>query len=292
MAEICFFDVQSRIKPKPWDGRLICPRVVEHKFDGRRVTIVKGKTRVWNLERKQTSEIEDLSFVSEVRRALAWMPPMSAIDGELYVTNKRATEVVTAINARAENLRFQPFAVPWWDGRPQRHQTFEEQDALLTTALGFELPTRSFPLCKIPHKLEGDDAKQKLLHYCMVMQIEGLVFKTTPQAGWWKIKPVETIDCVVVGTKPGLGKHAGRHGALEVALRRNGEWITVASVGKGCDEQWRDLPGACVMFRVVEVSHEGVQAGGKLKFSSFVRWRDDKPMEDCTWDQIETAREG
>lgn len=287
-VEQCFFDASQRVKPRPWDGRTIYPSAVEVKYDGRRLAIVRGRTRSWAFERSQTSEVlEDLAWFAPIHMALSLMPSCSALDGELWVKDGRATDVVTAIKNRDRRLRYQPFAVPWWDGKRSPCKTFNERDTYLKLA-GFDAPARVIT----PRMRVEKEDRDFLLGVCESRNVEGLVMKTTPNLLWWKIKRVETVDAFVVGWTPGLGKHEGRIGALEVAVMRDGNFVPVASVGKGGDDQWRDLSPTCLLGRVMELSHEGVQAGGRLKFSSFLRWRDDKVDSDCDWSQIERAREG
>jgi ATP-dependent DNA ligase len=91
---------------------------------------------------------------------------------------------------------------------------------------------------------------------------------------------------------PGKGKNAGRHGSLVVGLyTKAGHLRAVAQVGKGNDAEWRDKPISSLLGKVVEVSHEGVQAKGMLKFSCFERFREDKRAEDCTMDQLDLQQE-
>lgn len=287
MAESCFFDASQRMKPKPWDGRKIYPGAIEIKYDGRRLAIVKGYTRKWAFERMQTSEILDQLFWFEpIRQALELMPKNSAIDGELIVEGGRATDVVTAIQTESKSLRYCPFSIPWWGGRRNPCLGFDVQDEWLT-GVGLDAPDR----ISIATPLD-EGHRVTLLALCDELNIEGLVFKTTPNLAWWKLKRVETVDAFVVGWTPGLGKHAGKIGALEVAVFRDDIPTVVASVGKGGDDQWRESDPDALMNRVMEITHEGVQSGGRLKFSSFLRWRDDKLFLECGWDQIERARLG
>ena len=289
MIETCFFDVSMQTKPKPWDGRDIYPRRIEHKLDGRCVTIVKGKTRHWVVERNLASDIsEKLQWFKQLSDAIKDMPSMSVVSGELHVDGGLASGVMTAVNNRSSRLMFTPFSIPVWRGDSSFGSSFEDRDAALKS-IGMSPPKR----CSIIHRMRiKKEDKEELLRYCEENSLEGLVMKTNQRVGWWKLKRVETVDTVVIGTKPGTGKHRGKIGALQVGLFNGTELVEVASVGKGRDDQWRDMSPRDVIGRVVEVSHEGVQAKGMLKFSSFVRWRDDKSPEMCLMSQLDSAKKG
>lgn len=84
-----------------------------------------------------------------------------------------------------------------------------------------------------------------------------------------KIKPTTTLDLEVVGTTPGLGKHAGKIGAL-VCRGTFGQ----VSVGTGLSD-WDRLRTDFV-GRVIEVGCLGVNPSGVPREPRYIRDRPDK----------------
>ncbi|MBI5497764.1 MAG: DNA ligase D [Deltaproteobacteria bacterium] len=124
---------------------------------------------------------------------------------------------------------------------------------------------------------------------------------------WQKVKPLRTVDVVVVGASPAKGNRKDL-GALLVAWHRDGALVYCGRVGSGFDDEtrrrtwaWlqaeqRDTPAfqggperheAGTFFvepnRVVEVKYTEVTAGaGLLRHPVFLRERDDKTPHECT----------
>jgi len=233
-------------------------------MDGHRLTVYretwpKALGRKWHVDLWPELPVE-------LRERLLNLPFGTVFDGELVAPSGKGSDVVTA--TRDGTVEFRPFAVPRYEGHDFTSIGFRERDRVIVDA-GFSPPTQL---------VEIETDPERLSQMAVVHRLEGYVLKERHYRGWWKHKRTQTDDLVVVGWKPGKGKHAGRIGALEVA-RADG--TVVGSVGKGRDELWRDEDPAQLMGRVCEVAHEGTPLR-RLKFSSFVRWRDDKPKEECT----------
>ena len=84
-----------------------------------------------------------------------------------------------------------------------------------------------------------------------------------------KMKPSEDADAVVIGYRPGKGKHAGSMGALHLRTPEGLEF----SLGTGfSDEQRNDPPalGSTVTYRYRDVTGKGLP-----RFASFLRMRVD-----------------
>ena len=84
-----------------------------------------------------------------------------------------------------------------------------------------------------------------------------------------KMKPSEDADAVVIGYRPGKGKHAGSMGALRLRTQEGLEF----SLGTGfSDEQRNDPPalGSTVTYRYRDVTGKGLP-----RFASFLRVRVD-----------------
>ncbi len=104
---------------------------------------------------------------------------------------------------------------------------------------------------------------------------------------WIKIKPWATIDYVVMGvakTESGsitaqLGLYD--HGTLKPVYRyqfKDMKYVNGILV--------RVSDGKELVGQVVEMEGREQQDSGAIRSAQFVRWRDDKPAEECTADQI------
>ncbi|MFC6342495.1 ATP-dependent DNA ligase, partial [Nocardioides hankookensis] len=152
---------------------------------------------------------------------------------------------------------------------------------------------------------------------------EGVVVKslTAPYdagrrgASWVKVKPVHTLDLVVLAVEWGSGRREGWLSNIHLGARdaATGELVMLGKTFKGMTdemlawqtERFTDLALSPSEIRahyvvevrpeqVVEIAFDGVQrstryAGGvALRFARVVRYRDDKPVSEI--DTIETVR--
>jgi DNA ligase-1 len=130
-------------------------------------------------------------------------------------------------------------------------------------------------------------------------------------AGWLKVKPVHTLDLVVLAVEWGSGRRRGKLSNIHLGARdpANGEFIMVGKTFKGMTDAMLDwqttrfselavggTDGYVVQLRpeqVVEVALDGVQkssrypGGVALRFARVLRYRDDKaPAEADTIDAV------
>ena len=127
---------------------------------------------------------------------------------------------------------------------------------------------------------------------------------------WRKVKPVRTLDLVVLAAEWGSGRRRGWLSNLHLGARgADGEFVMVGKTFKGLTDQlltWQterfqeikvSEDGHVVYVRpelVVEIALDGVQAsrryagGVALRFARVRRYRDDKSPADA--DTIETVR--
>jgi DNA ligase 1 len=164
------------------------------------------------------------------------------------------------------------------------------------------------------------DAAQRFLDVTLDAGHEGVMAKslTAPYeagrrgAGWLKVKPVHTLDLVVLGVEWGSGRRTGKlsniHlGALNPAT---GGFVMLGKTFKGMTDamlEWQttrfmelaDGPtdGYVVRLRpeqVVEIAFDGVQGSSRypggvaLRFARVLRYRDDKSPAEA--DTIDTVR--
>jgi ATP-dependent DNA ligase len=136
-------------------------------------------------------------------------------------------------------------------------------------------------------------------------------YKPGQRKGMVKVKRVRTIDCVVMGWRP--GKHAGTVGSLILGLYEKGKLRPIGHTsglkakekkelvktlkpyetgekGSGDPSRWdadRELEWFSLRPElVVEVTYDHTSGGRIRHGSKIVRWRDDKPPKDCKIDQL------
>jgi DNA ligase-1 len=128
---------------------------------------------------------------------------------------------------------------------------------------------------------------------------------------WQKVKPVHTLDLVVIGAEWGYGRRAGKLSNIHLGARDpdGGDPVMVGKTFKGMTDElleWqtrtfpdhaRERPDWGVLLRpelVVEIALDGVQrspryAGGvALRFARVVRYRPDRTAADA--DTIDAVR--
>ncbi|MBI2695854.1 ATP-dependent DNA ligase [Mycobacterium nebraskense] len=131
-------------------------------------------------------------------------------------------------------------------------------------------------------------------------------------AGWLKVKPVHTLDLVVLAVEWGSGRRSGKLSNIHLGARdpASGEFVMVGKTFKGMTDAMLDWQTArfselaigptdnyVVQLRpeqVVEVALDGVQkssrypGGVALRFARVVRYREDKGPAEA--DTIDTVR--
>ncbi|KUI09673.1 ATP-dependent DNA ligase [Mycolicibacterium acapulense] len=179
-------------------------------------------------------------------------------------------------------------------------------------------------------RLVTDDVEQarEFLEVTLAAGHEGVMAKslTAPYeagrrgAGWLKVKPVHTLDLVVLAVEWGSGRRTGKLSNIHLGARdpQTGEFVMLGKTFKGMTDamlEWQttrflelaDGPtdgsgsmagsaGCVVRVRpeqVVEIAFDGVQTstrypgGMALRFARVLRYRDDKsPVEADTIDTV------
>ena len=171
-------------------------------------------------------------------------------------------------------------------------------------------------------RLITDDAAaaQAFLDATLAAGHEGVMAKslTAPYeagrrgAGWLKVKPVHTLDLVVLGVEWGSGRRTGKLSNIHLGARdpASGEFVMLGKTFKGMTDAMLDwqttrfteladgpTDGYVVKVRpeqVVEIAFDGVQGSSRypggmaLRFARVLRYRDDKSPADA--DTIDTVR--
>jgi len=136
-------------------------------------------------------------------------------------------------------------------------------------------------------------------------------YRPGERKGMVKVKRLRTLDCVVVGWRP--GKEEGTVGSLILGLYDDGDLRVVGHTSGLKAKEKRELVETLAPYetgergsadpsrwaadrelewvslrpeRVVEVSFDHVSGGRIRHGSKLLRWRDDKKPRDCTFDQL------
>jgi ATP-dependent DNA ligase I len=287
---------------------------VEWKLDGVRIQVHKdGDTvRVWT---RNLNEITDgVPEVIDLVRALS--ADRLVLDGE-----------VLGVDERGDPLKFQDTMSGQGTAAPSFFDLLHHDgDDLLDTALEERLRRLSAIVGdrKIPGIItESAEEAQAVLDEALSRRHEGVMVKAADspyQAGrrgkaWRKVKPVHTLDLVVLAVEPGSGRREGWLSNIHMGARdpESGSFIMVGKTFKGMTDdmlRWQtkrfralaiDDPGEGTVRpvnlrpeQVVEIAVDGIQrssrypGGVALRFARVVRYRDDKPATDA--DTIDTAR--
>lgn len=131
-------------------------------------------------------------------------------------------------------------------------------------------------------------------------------------AGWLKVKPVHTLDLVVLAVEWGSGRRTGKLSNIHLGARdpETGGFVMLGKTFKGMTDAmlaWQTerfteladgpIDGYVVKLRpeqVVEIAFDGVQGSSRypggmaLRFARVLRYRDDKSPEEA--DTVDTVR--
>lgn len=173
--------------------------------------------------------------------------------------------------------------------------------------------TELAPTLVVPREVTADAAHaQTVLDGYLAQGLEGAVVKSldAPYAagrrgsGWVKVKPVHTVDLVVLAVERGSGRCAGTLSNIHLGARdpASGTLVMVGKTFKGMTDEmlawqtrrFRELAvaddGWVVTLRpeqVVEIAYDGVQrstrypGGVALRFARVVRYREDLCPDDA-----------
>ncbi len=308
------------------------PAAVEWKFDGARIQVhvSQGTSSIYT--RNLNRVTDRLGVVKAVVEQLACRS--AVLDGEVLGffgdddTPSTFQDTISVFATQADDdgghpaeAGLQPyfFDLMYLDGeslidRPLR----ERSEALRALAEASGLPEILIP------QIVTDEPTmaQRHLDAALAAGHEGVMIKATDglyEAGrrgksWRKVKPVHTLDLVVLGAEWGHGRRRGWLSNLHLGARdpAGGEFVMVGKTFKGLTDEllgWQteqflarklsedQQPGRhIVMIRpelVVEIALDGAQTstrypgGVALRFARVRRYRDDKdPSEADTLDAV------
>jgi DNA ligase-1 len=295
---------------------------VEFKLDGARIQVHRDgdDVRVWTRSlREITGSVPEL-----VDRVRALPCRTAVLDGETLALDddgrpRAFQDTMSRFGSQStdETVLLSPFLfdVLHLDGR----DLLDEPLHVRLDALAELLADEAHALLRMPGVRSPDpDQAAAVLADALAAGHEGVVVKALDAAyaagrrgkAWQKVKPVHTLDLVVLGAEWGYGRRAGKLSNIHLGARdpSGGEPVMVGKTFKGMTDElleWqtrtfpelaRERPQWGVLLRpelVVEIAVDGVQrssryAGGvALRFARVVRYRPDKtPAEADTIDAV------
>ncbi|GHF37979.1 putative DNA ligase [Streptomyces mashuensis] len=305
------------------------PCAVEEKLDGIRVQVHREGARVRVFTRTLDEITERLPELTAVALGL---PVSSAVlDGEVIaldehgrphafqdVAGRVGTRPSAAGGGPGAGLPLSPvfFDVLAVDGQELLDLPTAERHAVLERVVPGPLRVRRLA---VPDPADGaaraaarafaDDVLRRG-HEGVVVKALGAPYAAGRRgAAWLKVKPVLTLDLVVLAAERGHGRRSGWLSNLHLGARRpDGTFAMLGKTFKGMTDamlEWqtgrlRELAvaddGHVVTVRpelVVEIAFDGLQrstrypAGVALRFARVVRYREDKPAAEA--DTVETV---
>jgi DNA ligase-1 len=292
---------------------------VEWKLDGARIQVHRSGNEVRAFTRNLNDITARVPEVVEIARAFG--ARAFVLDGEaIGLTDdalpRRFQDTMSRFgseDAASHDLRLVPFFfdVLHLDGEDLLDRPLEERAAILTALVG---------AWRVPAiETDDGDAAAAFLADALATGHEGVMVKALDapyEAGrrgavWRKVKPVKTLDLVVLGAEWGHGRRRGRLSNLHLGARdpEGDDFVMVGKTFKGLTDElltWqteqlqqiathRDDHTVYVRPElVVEIAVDGVQvstryAGGvALRFARVRAYRPDKNASDA--DTIDAVR--
>lgn len=266
-----------RPKPKDWNGQDY--HWIEVKEDGWRMTLYVDRDGSHRFIGRKPEIDRYCDVSSDLCEKFDRVPPGTIVDGELYVPGEKATFVPSALKIHDARMVFCAFAMPWYCGVDNRSMG---RDPVRHHLEGMGFSTPELFLSSVPVTAAS------LRAIARETGVEGFVLKEAHYHSWYRVKRNHTCDLIACGWTPGKGKHLGRIGSISATTWERWSDVddeemdaSVATVG-GISDELRQLDFEKHWYgRVIEVEYDEIGAGGRLKFARFVRFRDDKPREEC-----------
>jgi DNA ligase-1 len=296
---------------------------LEYKLDGARIQIHKEGDRVRIFSRRLTDVTQSLPDIVEAAGRLE--ADSALVEGEVVAVDSKGRPLpfqdlmrrfrrVHAVEEQAERipLELYLFDVPYLNGEILLEAPYESRWAALEGVAPEEHLT--------PRLVTGrSDEAAAFLEAAIEAGHEGLMAKaldspyTPGKRGkrWLKIKPVETLDCVIVAAEWGSGRREGWLSNYHLAVydAEADDYAMIGKTFKGLtDREFTDVTARLRELQteeirwgirvrpeiVVEVAYNEIQrsphyeSGYALRFARITRFREDKgPREADTIERLE-----
>ncbi len=298
---------------------------LEYKYDGARVQIHKRGSQVAIFSRQMSDVTASLPEIVDLTRDLV-KADEAMLDGEVVAVGdgdkpmpfqdlmrrfKRVHEIDTVMKEVPVKLYL--FDLIYLNGKSLIDTPYEQRWNLLAETCGHEFLAERTVTGEVPEA-------ENFLERAMESGHEGLMAKSlisdyAPGARgkkWFKIKPAETLDVVIMAGEWGHGRRQGwlSNYHLGVLDQQSGEYLLVGKTFKGLtDEQFIQMTQTLQDLKtseddmavyvkpkiVVEVAYNEIQksphykSGFALRFARITGFRDDKSPQQA--DTIERLKE-
>jgi len=226
--------------------------------------------------------------IKHIAKPLNTLPPHSQLFGELHCPGIAATSITTMLNNADQRLNLTVFAAPMIHSRDLSGINLHIVMAMLQK-YGFKVP-KTIDLGNI---ILSEEYKKELLQKAIDEKFEGWALKQKHMSGWFKLKPVRTVDAFVIETyKSDSDRYKDGLKCIRIGVwKKDGSLLDLGTAGNGFKLEFRmqfmtQEKRDTLLNRVCEIAYDSVAAKGKLRFPRFIRWRDDKNKIDCTEDQL------
>ncbi len=295
----------------------------EPKWDGFRGVLENdgGELCLWSRNERPL-----LRYFPELRPLGELLPAHSALDGEIVIARDGVLDFdsmqmrLHPAESRIRRLsgeipaEFVVFDVLLWDGEAVWKLPLEKRRARVDALAGFRLSPATRELAEARGWLDRFEA---IGLDGVVAKRLGVAYLPGSRDGVVKIKEHKTADCVVAGLR--WKKDADTVATLLLGLYREDgglDYVGSCAVGarmqdevakralpllEGAEERRFSEPNrwgtgelqetALRPELVVEVRYDKVQGNRFRHGTKFIRWRDDKEPNQCTWRELRPARD-
>jgi bifunctional non-homologous end joining protein LigD len=293
----------------------------EPKWDGVRaiLEIVDGRVRMWSRNGNEISgaypEVHDLGEVlangtvvdGEVVALRDGRPSFERLQSRMHLREPRRVEQA-AIDNPVVYMAFDLLADA---GEDLTGRQFSERRERLERVMPVSDRVQVSPLTVGFGRALFEAAKAQQLEGIVAKRLDSAYMPGRRHPTWKKIKVVHDVDAVIVGWRPGSGGRADTLGSVVTALFDGDELRYIGSVGSGFDQRSLNameellellstdvppmsadrIPDASLVRwvrpeLVAVVEYREVTSAGHLRAPVFKGMRADKPVADCTVDQL------
>jgi ATP-dependent DNA ligase I len=289
------------------------PAAVEWKLDGVRIQVHRDGTDVGVF----TRTLDDITArVPEVVEAALALPVgVAVLDGEAIALRPDGRphpfQVTSSRLGSAAGRSDVPLSALFFDVlHADGEDVLDQPGAARAEVLAAVVPEA----LRVPRRVAADaQAAGAVLHEALERGHEGVIVKSLEApyaagrrgAGWLKVKPVHTLDLVVLAAEWGHGRRRGRLSNLHLGARHDSDPGAFVMLGK----TFKGLTDAMLAWQterllelavtrddwvvhvrpelVVEIAFDGIQTSSRypggvaLRFARVLRHRPDKPVHEA-----------